>query len=244
VLAALREIYDGAWTRHVGSDGGKTLTWRGKLGLIFCATEVYDAHYSVIGSLGDRFLLCRLEPDTDKQFDKALIHTGAATTVMRAELAEAVAKLFPEKLPEPRRLDSSEQSRLERLVRLVVRLRGGVERDRRTRELEYIYGAEGTGRLGLSLERLLAGLDTLGLERDIAFSVVKRVAMASTPPVRRRAYEALITHPMTTQRVADKLRLPKTTAKRALEELVAHGLVVRTRDEGGADKWRRTTDAD
>ena len=27
LLAALREIYDGAWTRHVGTDGGKTLAW-------------------------------------------------------------------------------------------------------------------------------------------------------------------------------------------------------------------------
>ena len=35
VLAALREIYDGAWTRHVGSDGGRTLAWQGKVGLLF-----------------------------------------------------------------------------------------------------------------------------------------------------------------------------------------------------------------
>jgi len=34
VLAALREIYDGAWDRHIGTDGGKTLSWKGKLGLI------------------------------------------------------------------------------------------------------------------------------------------------------------------------------------------------------------------
>ncbi|MEP7105871.1 MAG: ArsR family transcriptional regulator, partial [Chloroflexota bacterium] len=27
VLAALREIYDGSWTRHVGTDGGRTLSW-------------------------------------------------------------------------------------------------------------------------------------------------------------------------------------------------------------------------
>src|SRR5262249_13968351 len=39
VIAALREIYDGAWTRHLGIEGGKTLSWDGKLGLIFGATE-------------------------------------------------------------------------------------------------------------------------------------------------------------------------------------------------------------
>jgi hypothetical protein len=29
LLAALREVYDGAWTRHVGTDGGRSLTWKG-----------------------------------------------------------------------------------------------------------------------------------------------------------------------------------------------------------------------
>ena len=32
LLAALREIYDGSWTRHIGSDGGRTLSWLGKVG--------------------------------------------------------------------------------------------------------------------------------------------------------------------------------------------------------------------
>jgi hypothetical protein len=39
ILAALREIYDGSWTRHIGTDGGLTLTWSGKLGLIFGANR-------------------------------------------------------------------------------------------------------------------------------------------------------------------------------------------------------------
>ena len=45
-LAALREVFDGSWTRHLGTDGGKTLAWQGKVGLIFGATGVIDAHYS------------------------------------------------------------------------------------------------------------------------------------------------------------------------------------------------------
>src|SRR6266550_1514484 len=34
VLAALREVFDGSWTRHVGTGGGRTLHWRGKVGLV------------------------------------------------------------------------------------------------------------------------------------------------------------------------------------------------------------------
>jgi Bifunctional DNA primase/polymerase, N-terminal len=88
VLAALREVYDGAWTRHLGSDGGRTLSWKGKVGLLFGSTGVYDAHYSVIGTLGDRFLLSRLAPAGRGQFDRELKHGGAGTTRMRDELAE------------------------------------------------------------------------------------------------------------------------------------------------------------
>jgi len=238
VLAALREIYDGSWTRHLGTGGGRTLSWRGKVGLIFCCTEAYDAHYSVIGSLGDRFLLDRLGPSSDQQFKMALKHTGAATKTMREELAIAVTELFSGKLPTPQQLQDNEREQMRQIVELVVRLRGTVERDRFTREIERVHDAEGPGRLTLSLERLLAGLDTLALERWTAFNVIKHVALSSTPPTRRRAFEFLSDKPQTTIAIADKLRLPKNTTQRALEELVAHDLAVRI----GYDKthlWTR-----
>ncbi len=31
VLGAMREVYDGRWSRHVGTDGGQTLDWTGRL---------------------------------------------------------------------------------------------------------------------------------------------------------------------------------------------------------------------
>jgi hypothetical protein len=41
LLAALREIYDGAWTRHVGVDGGTKLPWAGKLAVLAGCTGTY-----------------------------------------------------------------------------------------------------------------------------------------------------------------------------------------------------------
>ena len=46
VLAMLREVYDGRYTRHVGTDGGRTMTWNGKAGLIFASTEAFDTHHA------------------------------------------------------------------------------------------------------------------------------------------------------------------------------------------------------
>jgi hypothetical protein len=48
-LAALREIYDGEWTRRIGTGGGRELHWKGKLGLVFASTAAIDSHHSVIG---------------------------------------------------------------------------------------------------------------------------------------------------------------------------------------------------
>jgi hypothetical protein len=245
ILAALREIYDGAWTRHLGSDGGRTLSWQGKLGLIFGATEAYDDHHSVISELGDRFLLIRLRPSYGGQLKKALDHTGAATKTMREELAVAVAGLFAGTLREPQALSDDEFQRLDEVVSLAVRLRAHVSRDRYSREIENIHGAEGPGRMGLALERLRGGLIAIGLKPAHAMWVIEDIALASTPPIRRHAFETLTDTPTSTRDIAKVLKLPSTTARRALEELAAHGLAVRTRGkteegeekQGGADLW-------
>ena len=42
VLAALREIHDGRWQRNVGTDGGRTLTWEGRLTIIGAVTTAWD----------------------------------------------------------------------------------------------------------------------------------------------------------------------------------------------------------
>jgi hypothetical protein len=247
VLAALREIYDGSWTRHLGTDGGRKLEWSGKVALLFAATSVIDSHYGVIGTMGDRFLLSRLAPVEHGQFRQALKHMGAATAQMRRELAEAVAHLFSGWHPDPRPISEEETERIDSAIRLVVRLRGAVERDRHTREIEAVYGAEGTARIGLTLERLLSGLDTLRVERSTAFDVVEAVAMDSAPPIRRQAYEYLKSLGdvfAETSAVAKAVGLPTNTIRRALEDLAAYRLAERTgQGQGNPDLWNARQDA-
>ena len=238
LLAALRELADGQWTRHVGVDGGRTLAWKGKLGLVFGTTPVIDTYHSVISSLGDRWLLTRMAP-VENQFARALKHGGAATKVMRGELAEPVAQLFAGRRAEPRPISDNEVTRIGHVVALVVRLRGAVERDRRTRELDAVYGAEGGARIGLALERLLAGLDVLGVERGRALEVVESVALNSVPPQRRQAFECVEERgSLDTTAVAAALGLSTITTRRVLEDLAAYRLVERqSGGKGNADLW-------
>jgi hypothetical protein len=123
-----------------------------------------------------------------------------------------------------------------------VRLRGAVKRDYRTRELEDIYGAEGAARFGKALERVLAGLDCLGVERRKALGVVRAIAYDSVPPNRLMIYrhlKGLKGQPSTSTDVAEATKLPTITAKRALEELVVYGLAERDpQGRGKADLWR------
>ena len=248
MLDAFREIYDSRWVRHLGSAGGMTLEWEGKVGVIFGCTEAYDSHYSVIGVLGDEFLLYRLPATEDDAFEIAMLHTGASFRLMQDQLAEAVSGLFAglgDPLPEPKPLSDEESLRIKKSVILACRLRAGVARDSYSRELEAVYGAEGPGRLGLALERLLAGLDIIGVEREVALKIIEKVAQDSVPPIRRKAYEALTSVPQKTRDIATTLDLPTSTARRALEDIAAHGLATRKRaqteegKDGRDDTWIR-----
>ena len=100
----------------------------------------------------------------------------------------------------------------------------------------------------LALERLLAGLDTLGVDRESAMQVVESVALDSVPPIRRRAYEFLrMQSPddllseaglSETATVANAIGLPTVTVRRALEDLAAYQLVQRiSQGAGKSDLW-------
>ena len=122
LLAALREIYDGSWTRVLGTDGGRQLTWKGKVGLVFASTQAIDTFYGFIGAMGDRFLFSRTTP-TSNQFDRALSHINSGKQ-MRTELADAVARLFAGRRQAPQPINEQEQADIKQLVNLIVRLRG------------------------------------------------------------------------------------------------------------------------
>ena len=73
VLQALRDIFDGRFTRHVGVDGGRELDWSGHCGFIAGTTEAIDTHHAVIAALGDRFISIRLTlSSADGQANRAM----------------------------------------------------------------------------------------------------------------------------------------------------------------------------
>jgi hypothetical protein len=94
VVAALREVYDGRWDRHYGTDGGQVLTWQGHCGFLAGCTTSIDQAHSVLAAMGTRFLFVRLaDASLDEIGRSALAHAGRETE-MRAELARVTTALL------------------------------------------------------------------------------------------------------------------------------------------------------
>lgn len=245
VLAALREVYDGSWTRHVGTDGGRTLSWSGKVGLVAGCTPSIDSHHAVIGAMGERFILYRLPPtDADSQVRRALAHVGREAT-MRAELADAVEAVLGDVQTGwlANEADAETTERLVKIATLAVRCRSAVERDGYTREVQLVPEPEAPARLALVLLRLLNGLRAIGLDTEAAWPLVVKCALDSMPALRRKVLEDLLRRPTpaSTTEVADAVRHPTTTARRALEDLAAHDIAQRMpQGPGKADVWQLT----
>ncbi len=125
----------------------------------------------------------------------------------------------------------------------MVRARSAVERDGYSRDIELVPGAEAPTRLVIVLDRLLAGLDAIGCERGQALTVVTKAALDSIPALRLAVLFTLDAEDdLDTNTIGDVVRHPASTTRRALEDLVAHGLVECDRQgEGKAHRWRLST---
>jgi hypothetical protein len=131
-------------------------------------------------------------------------------------------------------------------IRTVIKLRGGVMRDRVRREIDDVLDPEGPARLALALQQLFAGLFLIGVNRVEAAALIEQIAYDSAPKLRLKALHALTHSWQRTRDVANAIKLPTTTTKRALEDLMAQGLAVRDEDSeneaesksGGAHRWK------
>jgi hypothetical protein len=257
LLAALREIYDGKWIRRLGSGGGRTLGWSGKVGLLAGVTETIDRHSAVIGAMGERFVLYRMpELSNDGRLEQgraAMANAGRQEEVRR-ELAIAMRQFFAHlHLPkEPPRLSADDGERLITLSDLATRCRSAVERDGRDREIELVPQPEAIGRMQAVFTQVVRGMRVAGIADDEIDRLTRALALDSIPKVRHLVVQFLAggsvgVHYKSAE-IADALCLPTGTASRALADLAAHEVVVRHSDDHihrwGASPWLRDRWAD
>lgn len=240
ILAALREMYDGQWTRTLGVDGGQTLKWSGRLTVISCVTGVYDDHHAVIAAMGDRFLLLRLDSDDTHMrrhaTRQAIANVGGEAT-MRQELSEAVADFLKHlQVPDNLTPDDDTTDELVTLSDLVARARSQVARDFKG-DPEFAHASEMPTRISKQLAQLWRGAKVCGLTDAEALAAVRRVAADSIPPDRRAVLEAVSNlGAPTSQEVEDTTGMSRRKADRVLQELTLLKMIRRQR-EGKGQPW-------
>lgn len=248
LLAAFREIHDGRWERNVGTNGGRSLTWIGRVVVVGAVTTAWDRAHDVIASMGDRFVIVRMDSTETKgriaAGRRACRNTGDEDR-MRDELAAVVGGVLA--TVDPRAaitLTEAEQDQLLNAADVVTLARTGVDYDYRGDVID-AHAPEMPTRFAKQLTQLVRGAVAIGLDRAVALQLAIRCARDSMPPLRLAILDDVAAHPGTrTVDVRRRLDKPWSTVDRQLQSL--HMLGVLTCDEvehleaGKKSTWRYT----
>lgn len=220
VMSALRDVYDGWWTREMGVDGGRTLTWTGRIVIVGACTTAWDTHHEVVAAMGDRFVLLRMDSTVGRReaARQAIANTGSEKA-MRDELATAVVRVLTAVDRAPVHLSSEEVDRLVDAANLVTQARTGVDRDHGSNPT-YAHAAEMPTRFAKQLAQVVRGGVSIGMSRTAAMRLAVRCARDSVLPIRMEILTDVADHPCSTvaavQRRIDK---PRMTVDRQLQAL-------------------------
>jgi hypothetical protein len=247
VLAALREIYDGYYTRDLGTDGGLSLAWKGKIGVIGGVTTAFYEHHQMISSMGNRFLLYHLPELTladQEEIARIASEMNGREAAVRATLISAVQEFMGSvDFSTEIQLTDAEQKAVIALGTLTARCRSAVSRDGYSREITLIHDPETPTRVCAQLTRLASALQRLGVHEEERLRLTRRVALDCIDPVRREVLDRLAasTTPMDVQELASGFRYSETTMRRTLQEFAAHSVVQVQKDDnpgkGGKESW-------
>jgi hypothetical protein len=233
ILAALREIHDGHWVRNVGSDGGKTLTWKGRIVVIGACTTAWDTAHSVIATMGDRFVLIRSDSHQGRVTGGRQAMRNAGREIeMRQQLADAVVGLINGIDPARcYKLTSADEDTIVAAADLVTMARTGVEIDYRGDVID-AHAPEMPTRLAKQLTQVLRGGIAIGMHHDDALNLTIRCAQDSMPRLRLDVLRDVAANPVS--RVIDirrRLQKPRATVDRTLQTLHMLELLVCNEEE-------------
>jgi hypothetical protein len=225
VLAAIREVYDGRWERNVGTDGGQTLTWIGRIVVVGACTTAWDAAHSVVATMGDRFVLLRPRTGTGRiKAGLGAIRNTGGELAMRQELAAAVGGVVAHMDTTGHELSDGEVDQLLKAADIVTMARSAVERDYRG-EIMFAHDPEMPTRFAKQLVQLLRGAIAIGMTATESMRLAMRCARDSIPPLRRDILLDLANNPGSQAvDVRKRISKPRNTVRRELECMHMLGL--------------------
>jgi len=243
VLGAIREVHDGKYERNVGTDGGQTLTWRGRIVIVGAVTTAWDTAHAVIAVMGDRFVTIRIDSKLGRVRSglQAIGNTGDETQ-MREELAVAVGGLVLHASTEDVRLSEVEHMRLVKAADIVTMARTAVERDYQGNVID-AHAPEMPTRFAKQLTQMVRGGVAIGMTREEAMRLAIRCARDSIPPLRLEILVDVAVYPKARPGdVRARIDKPWRTVQREMEALHILGVLRcdEEEDEGDDERKRKT----
>lgn len=242
-VGALRRVYDGNWDRPVGTDGGKLLSWYGKLALISACTGAIDRHHATLSELGERWIYYRYDDSDGYGETKAAIRNRDPKGTMQT-INELVVGFFEDMGIEwvdggmdRRELEDLESNRIYHMARFTSAARSAVSRDWRTKDIVDTPETEAPTRLAGAFSQLYLGLEMIGLEAVERWKILSKVAMDSMPLSRLKVIRRLIKGPAKPSELREDLMICLSSVRFVCEDLEQHGVVERV--EKG-NRWGNT----
>lgn len=227
VLAAIREVYDGRWERNVGTDGGRTPTWTGRLVVVGAVTTAWDSAHAVVAAMGDRFVLIRSNSNVGrKETGMQAIQNTGDEVAMRKELSEAVGRVIAHTSLEVTELTEDERNKILDAADITTLARTAVERDY-SGEVTDSHAPEMPTRFAKQLTQLFRGGVALGMPRERAMTLAIRCARDSIPPLRLAILLDIAAIPNSRPGdVRKSIGKPWRTVKREMDALTMLGMLV------------------
>lgn len=232
ILGSIGMLHDQQWKREIGTDGGRTLEFKGRIGFIAACTDVIDHpdHQQANAEMGERCLYLRYGQSSGyHEINSTLDNpngTVKSTTIRQLfhQWSEELELNWNDTTP-PRALSEQEKRTIRSLAQFCARGRSSVIRDKFNKEIisttQYALGS----RVANSLAQLMRGMERCGCTPDETLKVLRQVAMNSIPSNRALAIELLRIRPRSIQEIAKLMRIAHNAAKRTLEDLAVHDLI-------------------
>ena len=245
-LGAIGMIHDQHYQREVGTDGGRTISFYGRVGFLAATTDVIDHpdHQQANAEMGERCLYYRYPESSGYHEINSSLDTpdGSAKSQEIRRLfgvfgAEIGGVVWHGQTP-PRPLEDHERKTIGALAQFCARGRSGVQRDRWDKHQIAGLSRSALGpRLANTLAQLMRGMESVGCTPAEQRRVLMQCAMDSMPAVRAVAVKTIAQEgAVTPGELAAKTKISAAAAKRALEDLRMHGLTVSDQGDGNG-RW-------
>ena len=234
IQGQLRSIYDGKWSKKVGTHDD-ILKWKGKVSILAACTPGLEERWGVNHDLGERFMYLRWREPRDAK--ATLLH--AVNGLTKREGNYRTFRRLIREYVDVKTLGTSNEifskqiadTRVPDIALLVAKLRTSIKRDLYSKQITSIEATEVPTRITFAMWAICTASGLLDRRNSLNFKDLRlayRLGLDSLSSRRWKILEYVAKQkhgecPLVDVREA--LSIPKTTFKQILEELLALKLI-------------------